>query len=778
MRFSIRALFALLLLSGRVFAQTDTTAFPQLALGEWRQHLPWKRSTYVTQSDSKVYFATEWAVVEIDKAERSPRFLTKVEGLSDVGMQLIRFNREANRLLLAYTNSNLDLWNPEDGTVTNLPFIHKNINLLGDKKIYNVWFEGKNAYLACGFGVVKMNLDKAEVEYTVFTDAPVLSFAIYQNNFYAGTEEGIYRLPTNDDNPADFGHWHLLGAAEGFPAGEPVSALAVAFDQLFFGIDSTAYRFDGTTPSVLMNDPNLKVVYLTAEGTGLMIGWRRDYQGRVVYMKPDGSLGDIHWTCEAGIPEYGVEDGTHKFWFADVADDFRYYDLDLNQCDRFDFNSPYDHHSNEIVVAHNEVYVATPGTDEIQAANYSILGLYLFKNESWKRFSIESNPELIPTDCGRSLWRVAPSPSFADKFYAGSFVGGLVEASGDGATTQCYTQHNSLLQGAGPSGPNRTAIGGLAFDASGNLWIANYDADAPIAVLKPDGTFRNFSASPARVLRQVVVDQNGYKWFVIGFNGGVLVYDSGDDLDSPADDRYRVLTSSNSVLPTNSVNCIDVDRDGAVWVGTQQGAVSFECGSSVFDGSCQGTRPIVTVDGFNGYLLETEDVRTITSDGANRKWFGTTNGVFVQSPNVLEQEARYTATNSPLFDNAITDIAVNQATGEVWIGTEKGLISLRGEATGGGKVNTMMPYAYPNPVRPDYDGPIAIYGLAQDANVKITDVAGNLVYEGKSLGGQAVWNGRDYKGKRAASGVYLIFATSSASFENPDAVIAKVVVLN
>jgi hypothetical protein len=215
-----------------------------------------------------------------------------------------------------------------------------------------------------------------------------------------------------------------------------------------------------------------------------------------------------------------------------------------------------------------------------------------------------------------------------------------------------------------------------------------------------------------------------------------------------------------------------------VWIGTGEGVVSFECGSNVFDANCTGRKRIVTVDGFNAYLLETEEVKTIAVDGANRKWFGTNNGVFVQSPDGISQVALYTNTNSPLFDNAITDIAIDQKSGETWIGTEKGIISLRIEATKGGNINSTAPYAYPNPVRPDYDGPIAIYGLARDANVKITDIAGNMVYEGKALGGQAVWNGRDYLGRRAASGVYLIMATSSQNFDSPDAIITKVVILN
>jgi Predicted periplasmic ligand-binding sensor domain len=318
----------------------------------------------------------------------------------------------------------------------------------------------------------------------------------------------------------------------------------------------------------------------------------------------------------------------------------------------------------------------------------------------------------------------------------------------------------------------------MAYDAAGNLWISNYGAKAPIAVLKADGTLRNFNAAPANFLLQAVVDKNGYKWFNIAFGSGILVYDSGADLDSPADDRYRIINTTNSVLPTNFVNCLAVDLDGDVWVGTQQGVVSFECGANVFEESCKGRRRIVNVDGFNGYLLETEDVKTIAIDGANQKWFGSNNGVFVQSPDALTQVARFTQTNSPLFDNAVNDIAINPVTGEAWIGTERGLVSLRTGAVEGGRVNRPTAYAYPNPVEPDYDGPIAVYGLARDANVKITDAAGRLVYEGKALGGQAVWNGRDYLGRRVASGVYLIFATSSATFEEPDAIVTKVVVLN
>jgi len=762
--------------SGWLQAQTDTI-FPPLRIGEWQQHLPWQRSTYVTQSTDKVYYSTEWAVVEIDKTDRSPRFITKVEGLSDAGIRLIRYNQATNSLLIAYSNSNLDIYHPADGTVTNLPFIYKNLNLSGDKRVNSVYFEGKFAYLSCGFGLLKLNMERAEATFTTFTDVPAKAFAIYNNYFYLGTEEGLFRLPANDINPEDFSRWEMLGAAQGFPAGTSYNALAVWQNNLYLGIDASLYKYTGAAPELVTTNPdNRPVLYMSHENEGLLVAWKSGYSGVVQYLDPNGQRLEIQGACGATSPLYAIEDGAKKFWFADDNEQFRYYDLAQNKCDLFTFNSPLFQHSAEIAIERGKVYVATPGALPDLSPLFRDWGIYMYEDGRWKRFSVASNPELGDS-CGVSHWRVAPHPS-EDRFYVGSFTGGLIEATKPGAPTKCYTQYNSILQSAGASGQNRTAIGGLAFDENDNLWISNYDAVAPIAVLKPDGTFRHFSGAPANNLLNVTVDHNGYKWFVTAFNAGVLVYDSGQDLDSPADDRYRLISTTNSELPSNTVYSIAVDLDGDVWIGTQEGVVSFECGSNVFDAACTGRKRIVTVDGFNAYLLETEEVKAIAIDGANRKWFGTNNGVFVQSPDGIEQIAQYTNTNSPLFDNAITDIAIDQEAGEVWIGTEKGIASLRIEATKGGNINSSTAYAYPNPVRPDYDGPIAIYGLARDANVKITDIAGNLVYEGKALGGQAVWNGRDYLGHRAASGVYLVMATSSQNFDSPDAIITKVVILN
>ncbi|HLP92849.1 MAG TPA: hypothetical protein VK168_02390 [Saprospiraceae bacterium] len=758
------------------------TIFPPLTIGEWRQHLPWQRARYVTQSQDYVYFSTEWALVELDKVDRSTRFVTKVEGLSDVGISLVRYNSASQLVVITYTNSNIDLYYPGDESVINLPIIQKNPNIVGDKQIYNVFFDGKQAFFACGFGVLKFDLQQTEAVYTVFTNIPVRSFARYNGYLWAGTEDGLFRLPENDVNPADFSRWEEMTESSGFISSASYNEMCIWNGQLWLGVDKKLLRYDGANVVEVGSHPQRSVKYLSAEGSGMLAGWGDPNNfglGVIEYFETPDFKYEIQGSCSAELPLFGIEDGTKEFWLADLTDKFRYLDLNAGTCDQFKFASPYAHRSSEIAFSSDgTTYVATPGP----APNLGVVGyrdgVYRFKNGVWNDWSERTVPEIVDgEESYKDLWKVVVRPS-DNHVFTGSWLGGLLEFDEEDNYVRRYSKNNSILQNAGNSGENRTAIGGLAFDQDENLWISNYGANSPIAVLKPDGTLLNFTGAPANNLLQVAVDQNGYKWFVIAFSAGILVYDSGSDLESESDDRYRVITTANSVLPTNFINCISVDLDGDVWVGTQQGAVSFECGANVFDEDCKGRRRIVNVDGFNGYLLETEDVKSIAIDGANQKWFGTTNGVFVQSPDALTQIARYTNTNSPLFDNAITDIAVNPVTGEAWIGTEKGLVSLRTGATEGGKVNRPGAYAYPNPVQPGYDGPIAIYGLARDANIKVTDTAGHLVYEGKALGGQAVWNGKDYLGRRVASGVYMIYATSQASFDEPDAIVTKLVFLH
>ena len=271
--------------------------------------------------------------------------------------------------------------------------------------------------------------------------------------------------------------------------------------------------------------------------------------------------------------------------------------------------------------------------------------------------------------------------------------------------------------------------------------MTNFGADEPISVMTAEGEWQSFRSAGNNKLFDMTIDQNGYKWAIAqGNDGGVIVYDDNGTPENPNDDPFpRFFNVGNSEISTNLINSIKADLNGDVWVGTVEGPIVFECGGGTFDSECRGTRRKVLQDGIGAFLLQTEDIRVIEVDGANRKWFGTRNGIFLQSPDGVDQIAHYTEDNSPLFDNTINALSFNDETGELWIGTNKGMQSFRTDATGPELTHREdRVVAFPNPVRPDYNGPIAIKGLVENAEVKITDINGQLVFETTSLGGQAV----------------------------------------
>ena len=313
-------------------------------------------------------------------------------------------------------------------------------------------------------------------------------------------------------------------------------------------------------------------------------------------------------------------------------------------------------------------------------------------------------------------------------------------------------------------------VKGLSFDEKGNLWLSNSLVQKGLAYMNPNGQWQSLNVNSYATnnshLGDLIIDQQGKKWFYIAKGGGIIVYDDNGTVENSNDDRDRRLTTSpgSGGLPSNRIFSMAMDRDGEIWVGTDKGVAVFYDTDRVFgiDGDAQLV--LVEVDGYVEPIIANESVRAIAIDGANRKWFGTQSGVFVYSADGSEQIAHYTEENSPLFSNVINDISINQQSGEVFIATDKGLISYKGGATQGRKVHDNV-IVYPNPVKESYNGPIAIKNVVENANVKITDVKGNLIQSFTALGGQAVWNGKNKYGERANTGVYLVFTTDPTGIE-------------
>ncbi len=774
------ALFVLLLFCAPAFCQQV------LPLGHWRTHLPYRLGNYVTQSPEAVFFSTGQAVIVRDKEEASLDFLTKVQGLSGTDIERIKYIPQSDILMVVYDNSVIDLVKPD--RVSTLNQIRNFRNFIGNKDIHDIFVANDSiVYLAANYGLSKLNVLSERFAFTTFTDIDVQSIALYEGSLYASTEIGLYRVDETEPNPEVFSFWEWMGPGSGLPEDYSAGPLTVFNGTLYAGIEDSLVQLarSGEAATVIPATPGFELAYLSAEGDHLLAGYlcvSDDCEkGRLRYIDARGNVGEASPAC-MNDPRNAVEDQQGRIWFGDGWSGLKHLaGLGAENCNTELYNSPWSQEVYEITVQDKQVWLASGGVDVRFSYRFLDHGFASLIDGQWRvynRFTesgLQGNdPDSPPLD----FLSVEVDPA-SGKIYAGAYFEGLIEI--DNGNFTLYDDSNSSL-GNAVGDAARTRVSDIEFDAEGNLWVANFLAEAPLSTLSPEGNWRAYRPACGQTqIHKIGIDQEDYKWVVVAnTQSGILLYDEGDPED-PSDDRCRNITNANSNLPTNRVNTLEVDLDGDVWVGTGEGVVIFECGQNAFEEDCIGSLRIVEQDGFNAYLLATEDVQAIGVDGANRKWVGTLNGLFLISANGREQLAHFTTANSPLLSNVITDVEVDPATGEVFIGTDAGLISYQGDAVEGGPVHADPIQVFPNPVRPEYRGPIAIRGLARDANVKITDVNGKLVYETTALGGQAVWDGRDYTGRRANSGVYLVFSTSDPGetlfASKPDGAVARIVLI-
>ncbi|MCD4664769.1 MAG: Por secretion system protein, partial [Bacteroidales bacterium] len=378
------------------------------------------------------------------------------------------------------------------------------------------------------------------------------------------------------------------------------------------------------------------------------------------------------------------------------------------------------------------------------------------------------------------LVSVAINPFNHNQVFAGAWNDGLVEFINN-EVANVYGNTNSSLEPIPVYGYYR--IGGLAFDESGNLWVTNSSVTNVLSVRQPDGAWKSFflgSTSSANLVGKLITNSYGQKW-ILSNKHEIFVFNENGTINNDSDNDYKMLTSGsgNGNMPGIKVFSIAEDKDGEIWIGTDQGVAVFYSPENVFTNYNFDAQQILVPrnDGTDlaDILLENEAITAIAVDGANNKWIGTDrSGIYKLSPDGQNEIHHFTEQNSPLFSNNITSIAINHVSGEVFFGTAKGIISFKSTATEGGETNNDV-YAFPNPVRPGYNGVIAINGLVQNASFKITDISGNLIFGGRAEGGRAIWDGKNFDGRKAQTGVYLVFVTNDDGSEK---IVTKILFIN
>ena len=360
----------------------------------------------------------------------------------------------------------------------------------------------------------------------------------------------------------------------------------------------------------------------------------------------------------------------------------------------------------------------------------------------------------------------------------------------DGKLLKYHNQQNSLLGGAIDHGitlgNDYTLINGLKYDNEGNLWVLNNQTKSSnLLELKKDGQWVNHYQKDLsdndgiglRVMQSAIIDSRNKLWFV-NYHWEHTSYffysiNDGSIFSSP-----QHLVNQDGVVYNNSVPiCVAEDIDKNIWIGTNIGPFMIDKDNISSTTVNQIKVPRNDGSDYADYLLYGVVIRSIAIDSGGRKWFGTQgNGVYLISEDNMTQVHHFTSENSPLLDNNISFITINNNTGEVFFGTDKGLCSYMSDAT---TTSTEMTednvYAYPNPVTPNYTGLINIVGLTYNANVKIVSSSGKLITEGHSNGGSFTWNGCDQQGRKVASGVYMVITATSDAKKGT---VCKIVIVN
>ncbi len=737
------------------------TSHAQTALYEWSDHLPYSSGKEIAISENKVFCLTNGGLFSYKQNSNAIERLSKITGLSDINFSTIHYCEKLSTLLIGYKDGNIDVI--IDNNIYNIQDVERK-QIIGSKSINKATFYNNLSYLSCGFGIIVLDTKKREIRETYFigeggTHVVVNDIAFDNEYIYAATKNGIYVADINDPNLIDFNEWNKIQYIPDYSTN--VTEIEF-FNNRIYALQQPEAETLNNKIIVLENNNYRELSQISDDvysirnsDDQLLISSSR----QVAFLNTNGTIIKTidNNTYDDPYPRDALVDDAGTMWVAD------YYQglVKIEGSNVFTYlpDGPSRIEVWDIEIEDNTVWVTGGGPNNM----WGEIGAYQYVDQKWNNVNFRVMPELQWTVYNFSIVEFDPwDPSHV---FFGSHASGLVEFN-NGQLTKVYNESNSVLDNIGDYTSHYIRVTGLDFDKNNNLWISTTMADNPVYV-KPYGKeiisigFDYPGLNSSERIGDIIVTQNDNKWLIMK-RSGLFVFDhkaGGGDFN----EQFVSVKNSDGELISSIINAVAEDLEGNIWVGTDNGPAVFYNPERVFEETIYANQVLIPRNDGTGLadpLLETENITCITIDGANRKWFGTTNsGAFLISEDGTKELRNFNVDNSPIFSNNIIDIDINQETGEVYLGTDLGLISFREAATKASNEFGDV-YVYPNPVRETYEGDIVITGLIEETIVKITDITGNLVFETTSLGGQAVWNGKNFDDRRVKTGVYLVFLSN------------------
>ncbi|MGL5786687.1 MAG: two-component regulator propeller domain-containing protein [Bacteroidales bacterium] len=743
----------LYLLISLVLTSMSLTA--QIAVGSWRTHYSYSSVKKVVETEEKVYGLSLGELYYYDKQDNSTGILNKENGLSDSQIYNLAYNPDNQTLVIAYSNGNIDILTSRG--IFNIPDLKKKV-MESEKLTYEISFQGNNAYLSTSFGVVVLNLQKQEIRESYIFNQQTSSTQVFEGFIYTCRNGKVYKGNLKS-NLLDQNNWIVDSSLD-------LSQLLLFQDRLIgFTSAGDLYLKNADDWSRIQKLDHFSGA---VSGKNAMIAFSQNkmWHFETLSSVSEYNLSSLYSCSSINGSAIWVAQNTRGINLVRWTENgFNYEEENIT------VDGPYTNNAFQMTTTANKLLVV--GGDRWSDRGGRPAELMFFENEQWTNVVTDT----INIQGGaRDFIRVTPDSRDENKLWVASWGEGLFEYQNNELLNIYNSERkNSSIESIFPGqdiAVNYNRVDGPAFDKKNNMFLTNTQVKDGIQVRLADGKWASLYYSELAnkvTLGNIIIDQNNYKWVIIPrplSQKGIFVFDTKETIENTSDDQTRFFSSfydqDGKMVNPVFFYCFAEDKDGAIWVGTELGPLVLNNTRRAFESNYRCTRIKIARNDGSGladYLLDNVQINAIAIDGANRKWIASeSNGVYLISADGQKEIYHFTTDNSPLPSNKVQSVAVHPVTGEVFFGTEAGIISYKAEATEGAESYEQI-YTYPNPVRPEYEGPVTVTNLKTNSLVKITDINNNLVCEGRSTGGQFVWNQKNLRGERVPSGIYLVYAT-------------------
>jgi hypothetical protein len=774
----MKKLFFLLLLASSfsIFSQVDYS-------DSWEDFYSYNNVKDFVKVDATIYALVDNAIFTFNENTLETKKLSSVKGLSGETSSSIHYNATFKRLVIGYQNGLIEVIDENERVTISSDIV--SFNQTGEKSINHISEFGNTLYLSTPFAIVEYDIEKLEFGDTFFigggsTSLVINKTMISDGRIYAVTEDGIFNAVVTNKLLIDFKNWQQQFNSRNF------GGISVFNNQIYVTEGAKLYKLNNGVLT-LVRDFFETIIGLKSSRANLTIAFNKK---AIVLNLSEDKVAEFGSNLEFDFTLLNAFFENNTIYLA--TKEFGILKTSLAQVNAYQEIHPEGPLSNDIfsiAVKDNNLWVVYGGYDATYTSILKRQGFSHFNGENW--INTKFNPNFPVID----LNYISIDPNEENKVYISSFgdtgainsvsTGGLLVVENDEIKT-FYNHLNSGLEDLEPTQPNRVTlrISGSAFDSQGNLWVSNIHRNSELKKLSTSGQWTKFNTSSLKTntqfgLSEIAIDRSNNVWMGTRRNGVYVFNENGN--------RKKALVATPNLgnLPDTDVLTVAVDKSNRVWLGTRSGMVVFRNAAGIFEADVLNAEPVIIEEnGVGERLLGDQRVNSITIDGADNKWFGTdSGGALYTNPSGQKTVANFSKVNSPLPSNRILKIRTDTSNGKVYFATEKGIVAYNSKVAAFGEVLGDV-YAYPNPALKNHET-ITIDGrngthLPKGTNVKILDVAGNLVYEtnvveGQELqGGKVVWNKKNLAGKKVASGIYIVLLVNDDASETTTTKIAIV----